>query len=118
MRPTGIHGRVRHVVERLRPPGAEVENAVAIRVLQKPQVDGDHVVDKNKIARLLSGSIAAVLAEQLHFTGVAVLVEMMESDRGHAALVLLAGTVDVEVSKARHLRSGGGQHPSYDVVEQ
>src|ERR1035441_9102918 len=43
--PAGIDDGERHVVERLRPAAAEVEDAARLRMLEEPEVDGDDVVD-------------------------------------------------------------------------
>src|SRR6185312_7621759 len=67
---------------------------------------------------LLAGTIAAVLAEQLHSAGIAKLAEMVAGHGGHAPLVLLARPVDIEIAEARDLETGGRQHAAYDVVEE
>jgi hypothetical protein len=72
-------------------------------MVEEPQVHRHHVVDEHEVARLLAGAVAAVLAEQLDLALLAELVELVEGDAGHAALVLLARAVDVEVAEARHL---------------
>ena len=53
------------VVERLGAAAAEVEDAARLGVGEEPEVDRDHVVDEDEIARLLAGAVAAVRAEQL-----------------------------------------------------
>ena len=113
-----VHGGHGNVVERLRTPGAQVEHTALAGALQEPQVDGDHVAHEHEVARLFAGAIAAVGAEELDLAGVAELVEVMERDRGHAAFVLLARAVDVEVAEPCDLRVRGGQHAPHHIVEQ
>ena len=78
----------------------------------------DHVVDADEIAALLAGRVAAGAFEQPDLALAAVLVEEMPDDRGHAALVRFARTVDVEVAEARDLRACVGQHAPHVLVEQ
>ena len=73
---------------------------------------------KTKSRACSPGGVAAVRPEQLDAAFAPQLVEVMESDRRHAALVLLVRAVDVEVAKARDLRRRRRQHAPDDVVEQ
>src|SRR5690606_18638529 len=62
--------------------------------------------DEDEVTLLPAGGVAAVLSEQLHLAFGPELVELVKRHAGHAALVLLARAVDVEVSKARDLALG------------
>src|SRR5450759_3060784 len=72
-------------------------------MIEEPEIDRNHVVDKNEIAHLRPGSIATVIGEELDFPLRLELVELVKRDTGHAALVLLLRSIDVEVAKAHHL---------------
>src|ERR1035441_9965889 len=91
--PAGIDDGERHVVERLRPAAAEVEDAARLRMIEEPEVDGNDVVDVDEIAPLLAGRVAAIGAEQLDAARRLPLLELVEGDRRHAPLVLLARPV-------------------------
>ena len=96
----------RHVIERLGPPGAKIEDAGFLGVVEEPQIHGNHVIDKDEVAHLLADGVTTVLAKQLDLAFSAELVELVERHTGHAALVLLTRAVHVEVAKPRHLLPG------------
>src|SRR5512140_1634108 len=98
-----IDDRHRDVIEWLSAPGSQVEDAGLLRMVEKPEVHRHHIVDEHEIALLFARPVAAVLAEQFHPAFGAELVELVERHAGHAALVLLARSVDVEVAETRHL---------------
>ena len=63
--------------------------------------------------------IAVVAAEQFDEAPFAVLVEMVEGHGGHAAFVLLARAVHVEIAEARRLRGQAFLHAAAQyLVEQ
>ena len=75
-------------------------------MVEEPEVDRHHIVDEDKVAHLAAGCIAAIRAEQLDPAFLEELVVLVKGHAGHAALVLLARAVDVEVAKADHLGAG------------
>ena len=75
-------------------------------MVQKPQVDGHHVVYKHEVAHLTTRAVPAVPTKQFHLSVRVVLIKLVKSNAGHAALVLLARAVNIEVSKARDLGRG------------
>ena len=85
----GVDRRGGDVVEALRAPGAHVEDARLPRMIEEVEIDRDHVVDGHEIAPLLAVAVAAAALEELDLAARAKLVEEMERDRRHAALVLL-----------------------------
>src|SRR5579859_4689277 len=93
-RPTGVHGRVCYVIEWSCQAGAEIEDATAIRVLEEPQIHFHHIVYKDKIPGMLARAVAAVLAKQLDFTCIAVLVEVVKCHRSHVTFILFPRAVD------------------------
>ena len=84
---------------------AQIEQAAGLGMVKEPQVDRHHVVDEDEIAFLLASAIARVLAEQAHTPVLGELVELVKGDAGHAALVLLARAIDIEVAKPDDLRA-------------
>src|ERR1700733_8630170 len=92
-----------HVVEGLGAAGAEVEYPRDFGVLPKPQVHRAHIVHVDEVAALLALAVAVTALEQLALAGLEDLVVEVEGGAGHLALVLLAGTVHVEVTEAHHL---------------
>ena len=72
-------------------------------MVEEPQVHRDHIVNEHKVALLLARPVAAVLAEQPHLALLAELVVLVEGHAGHAALVLLARAVHVEIAEPCHL---------------
>ena len=97
----GVHG-LGHVVEALGAAGAAVEDAADLGVIQQPEVHGHHIVDVDKIALLAVGAVAIAAFEQAHSIARIELLLHVKRHAGHAALVLLAGAIDVEVTQADH----------------
>ena len=62
----GVDHRHRDIVEGLAATGAEVEYAGLFGVIEEPQIDLDHVFDRNKVAALLAIGVAIAAFEQLH----------------------------------------------------
>jgi hypothetical protein len=87
-------------------------------MLEEPEVDRDHVAHGDEVAALLARAVAAVFAEQLDPAARLPFVELVERDRCHPALVLLARPVDVEVAKAGDLRLRRRQGAPHHLVEQ
>src|SRR5512134_3092298 len=83
----GVDDGLSHVVERLRAPGPDVENAGELRALEEVQVDVDDVLDRHEIAPLLAVRVAARTLEELHAALGAVLVEEVPRHGSHASLV-------------------------------
>ena len=92
-----------HVIERLRVSGAQIEYARLFGMIEKPEIDRDNVVYENEITHLLAGTVSAVFSKQLDATLGPELVKLVVRDTGHAALVLLVRTVDVEIAEPRDL---------------
>ena len=101
-----VDDRARHIVKGLRATRAQVEQATLARVVKKPKVDCNHIVYKYKVAHLFARSVAAVVRKQLDAALRLKLVELVEGHAGHAAFVLFARAVNIEIAKAHHLRSG------------
>src|SRR4030095_8195510 len=76
------------------------------------------VVDEYEVATLLAGAVAAGRCEEAHLPLARILSAEWPDDRRHAALVLLARPVDVEVAKSRDLRRSIRQHSPHVLVEQ
>src|SRR5439155_25995875 len=93
------------LVECCRGAGAEVENAAAVRMVEKVEIDGDHVLDGDEITALLTRCISVRALEQLDASLGAILLEEMEHDGRHPRLVLLPRPIDVEIAEAGNLRS-------------
>ena len=104
----GIDHRAGYVVERLCAARAEVEDAALGRMVKEPEVDRHHIVDEHKVAHLAPLRVASVFAEELDLAFRVELVELVEGHTGHAALVLLARAVDVEIYESPRL-GGYGQ---------
>src|SRR5665647_83520 len=73
-------------------------------MVQKPEVHCHYIVDEDKVAHLAAGAIAAVFAKEPDLALVLELAELVKRHAGHAALVLLARAIDVEVPEPGHLR--------------
>src|SRR5206468_11270739 len=106
------------VIEGLRAAGAQVENARVLGMIQEIQVHLDCIFDRYEIAPLLAGVESSAALEQLDPALRAVLVEEVKGHRGHASLVGLARTVDVEVAQPHYLRRVIAPAPPHQVVEQ
>jgi len=106
---SGVDDCQRDIVERLGPPGTKIEQAAACGMVEKPEIDGNHIVDIDEIALLLTRSITAVGAEELDAALGAELVKLVKRHARHPSLVLLAWTIDIEVAKAHCLRDGLGE---------
>src|ERR1019366_7621136 len=90
------------VVEAARLSGADVKDAVAHWTFGKRQVYADDVVNKNKIAPLLSVGVSIGALEQPCASALLQLPVELIHHRRHFALVGFARTIDVEVSQAGH----------------
>ena len=113
-----IDRRRRDGIERRGLSAAEVEDPVALRVVEKIEIDLDDVLDRDEVAALLACRVAARALEQPDPAFAQVLAAEMPGDRGHPLLVLLARTVDVEVAEADDLRGALGKQPAHVLVEQ
>src|SRR5205814_3040190 len=94
----GVHRGRGHVVEAARPSRADVENAGGSRMVDKVEIDLDHVFHGHEVANLLPGGVAAAAFEESHAPLVTVLVEEVERYRRHSSLVRFARAVDVEIA--------------------
>src|SRR5213083_2644947 len=108
----------RHVVEALRPPRADVENARQLGVVEKMQVDLDGVLDRDEVAALLAVPVSPRPDKRAHAPLRRILVEEMPGHRRHAALVPFVRTVHVEVAEPGDLRARFAQAPPDDLIEQ
>ena len=63
------------------------------------------VVDKHKVTFLFASGITTVVAKQFHMTFIAQLVKLVKRHAGHAAFVLFAWAIHIEVAKAHQLMS-------------
>ena len=79
-----------------------------LRVLEKPEVDLDDVVDVNEVAALLAIAITAAAFEQTDFARGLKLAAEMVDDARHRFLVRLLRTVDIEVAQADDLCTAVG----------
>ena len=114
----GVHRGRGHVVEALGPPGAHVEDARDARVVEEEEVHAHDVLDRHEVAALLAGPVAGAPLEEPHAPVGDVLVEEVERDRRHAALVGLARAVDVEIAEARELQAHARELAAHDLVEE
>jgi len=87
-------------------------------MIEEPEIDLDHIFDRDEIAHMAASRITAVFAKEFDLAGFAVLVEVMESHRSHAALVLFARAVHVEITETNHLRSQGFGVLTQHLIEQ
>src|SRR6185312_8587155 len=99
-----------HVVEGLGAAGAEVVYPRDLGMLPEPEVHGTHVVHMDEVTALLAVAVAVAALEQPALAGLEDLVVEVEGGAGHLALVLLAGTVHVEVTEAHYLALQAGLH--------
>src|SRR5690554_276463 len=90
-------------LEWLRTTGPEVENARLSGVVEKPQIDVDHISDIDEVATLHARFIAIPGTEQAQILATTDLGVVMISHTRHLAFVLLTRTIDVEVAEAHHL---------------
>src|SRR5208282_250492 len=105
------------VVEAARLSGAGVEDAVAHGTFGKRQVYADNVVDKSKIAPLLSvGVSTGALKQPCASARLQLPVELIHHRR-HFALVEFARTIDVEVSDTGHRTLGPRGNAADMIVE-
>ena len=74
-------------------------------MVEEPEVDRHHIVNEHKVAHLAALRVATVFAEELDLAFCVELVELVEGHTGHAALVLLAWAIDVEITEAHDLVS-------------
>ena len=74
----GVDNGDRHVIEWLGTACAEVENARLFRVIEKPEINVNHVIDENEVAHLTTGTIAAVVAKQFDLAFGLKLVELAD----------------------------------------
>ncbi|MCY1441656.1 hypothetical protein D9M71_579790 [compost metagenome] len=67
---------------------------------------------------MAAARVVAIAAEQADLAVGLVLVEAVQGDRGHGALVLFVGAVDVEVAQADDLAARLWQLPAHALVEK
>src|SRR5947207_7204093 len=108
----------RHVVEALRPPGAGVEDARQLGVVEKVQVDLDDVLDRDEVAALLAVPVPPRPDKGTHAPLRRILVEKMPGHRRHADLVPFVHAVHVEVAEPGDLRARFAQAPPDGLIEQ
>ena len=106
------------IIKCLRAPRSDIEYAAALCIVEEPQVDCGDVVNINKVPLLFPVRITVATLEQAHLTVFAKLLIKVKRDAGHRALVLLAGTVNIEVTKADDLLSGLETQPAHVLIEQ
>src|SRR5476651_1265726 len=87
-------------------------------MVEEEEIHAHHVLDGNEIAQLLARPEPGAPLEELHPARGEKLVEEVESDRSHAALVGFAGPVDVEVAEAREGRRLRRQPAANRLVEE
>src|SRR5260221_7859977 len=116
--PNRVHRGARHLVEAFRAPGAHVEDARELGMVEEEEIHANHVLDRDEVADLLTGPVAGAAFEEANPPLGEVLVEEMECDRRHAALVRLARAVHVEVAEARDLRGLRRQAAAHRLVEE
>src|SRR5574343_1167620 len=93
-----------NIVEALRPAGTQIEDAGLFRMVEEEQVDLGDVADEHEVAHLAAVLVAVRTFEQLDLAFGTELVEVVEGDRGHPPLVVLARAIDVEVAETDDLR--------------
>ena len=99
----GVYGGGGQVVEGLAAAGAAVENAGYFGMVVEEEVYFDYVFHADEVAALRAGGVAVVAAEQGNAAVLAVFVEVVVGHGGHAAFVLLAAAVYVEIAQGNHL---------------
>ena len=72
-------------------------------MVKKPEIDRDHIVNKNKVSHLCARRVATVRAEEFDRAIFGILIELVERDTGHPPFVLLTGSIDIEIPKPHHL---------------
>src|SRR5208282_5237337 len=113
-----VYRRRRDRIESRRRARAEIEDAGALRMVEKVEVHLDDILDADEVAALLAGRITARAFEELDLGGCAILLNEVPNDRRHAPFVCLARTIDVEIAEPGHLRGALGQQASHILVEQ
>src|SRR5690606_26810982 len=98
--------------------GADVEDAAAIRVVEKREIDRGDVLDRDEVAALLARAVAVAAVEQAHLAVALELVEVVERHGGHAPLVRLALAADVELPQAHDRRRRPRQQPAQARVAE
>src|SRR6266481_9385261 len=114
----GVDRGERHVVEALRPPGPDVEDTRYLGVIEKMQIDPDHVFDRDEVAALLSVRVSPGPDKGAHAPLRRILIEEVPGHGSHTVLVPFVGTVHVEVAEPGDLRSGFAQAPPDRLIEQ
>src|SRR6266540_1484014 len=74
-----VDRRERHVVEALRPPGPDIENTRQLGMVEKMQIDPDHVLDRDEVAALLAVRVPPGPGEGTHAPLRRILVEEMQA---------------------------------------
>src|SRR6185369_911145 len=114
-----VDRRHRDIVEALCPAGAEVEDAGLLGMVEEKEIDLGDIADEDEIAHLPAVLVAMRTLEQLDLAVGLELVVVVESHRGHAALVGFARAIDVEVAEADDLRRWALRQPlANDLIEQ
>src|SRR6267143_6385939 len=80
-----------HVVEALRPPGPDVENARQLWVIEKMQIDLGHVLDRDEVAALLAVCVPPGPDKGANAPLRRILIEEVPRDGSHTALVPFVG---------------------------
>ena len=93
-------------VEGFSPAGAYIKNAPLFRMIQKPQIHVDNIIDINKVAFLLAVGHAVTAFKQAGFFMVKHLLVEMKSGTAHTAFVLFSGSVDIKIAKSGNRRFG------------
>src|SRR5882762_4133724 len=114
----GVDRGERHVVEALRPPGPDVENARQLGVIEKMQIDLGHVLDRDEVAALLAVRVSPGPDKGAHAPLRRILTEEVPGHGSHTVLVPFVGTVHVEVAEPGDLRARFAQAPPDRLIEQ
>ncbi len=84
-------------------PCTQVEYFRLLRSIQKPKVGVDGIANVNEITLLFFVVVPIRPLEQSHAARLANLIVKVVCNAGHAALMLLAGSVNIEVSETHDL---------------
>src|SRR5260364_414458 len=87
-------------------------------MVKKIQIHLHDIYNRYKIAHLQPGCIAAVFAKEPHAAMRAVLVEVMECNRGHPSFMRFARAIDTEITQSDALAMRARQLATTIMIKQ
>ena len=105
-------------VKGMRMTGAAVENTTDFRMLPEIEVNLHNILNVNKVARLLTGSVTSIFTKKAYLMLGLPLVVHLVNHRSHFALVVLLGTIDIEITQTYHLALCCGQQTTQIIIKE